>query len=235
MTEKDPVGKAIWDFANTRKPADIIVSSDLCEDDIIPVEVLFRNFEDMPLLEQKAMELCRGKILDVGAGAGPHAKYLDDKGFDVYSIDKSKGAVDYLKSCDLKAENIDFFDFKETGFDTILLLMNGIGISGNLQNLENTLKHAKTLIKPGGQILCDSSDVSFLYDEEDGSFWMDLNAEYYGNFKFQMHYKKCNSEPFDWLFVDYDHLHTAAMECGLTGKRIAESDHHYLAQLTLEA
>lgn len=201
MTEKDPVGKAIWDYANTQKPADIIVSSDLCEDDIIPIEVLFRTFDDMPMLEQEAMKLCKGKILDVGAGAGPHAKYLQDNGFDVFSIDKSKGAVDYLTECDLKARNIDFFDFEEKGFDTILLLMNGIGIAGNLTNLENTLKHAKSLLNPGGQILCDSSDVSFLYDEEDGSFWMDLNAEYYGNFKFQMHYKKINSDPFNWLLL----------------------------------
>lgn len=49
----DPVGKAILDYSKSRKPADIIVHSDLCEDDIIPVEVLFRSYKEMPDLEKK--------------------------------------------------------------------------------------------------------------------------------------------------------------------------------------
>lgn len=233
MSLNDPIGQAISDYNQKRKPADIIVSSDLCDDDIIPVETLFRTYDEMPEIEQKAISLAKGKILDVGAGAGPHSIILKEKGMQVTAIDSSLGAVDFMKSIGLNAIKSDFFNFSDGTFDTILLLMNGIGIAGTLENLGPALLHAKSLLSSGGQILCDSSDVSYLYEDEDGSYWTDLNNAYYGNFKFQLHYKKHNSDPFEWLYVDYESLHKTAALCGFTCKRIIESENHYLAQLTL--
>jgi len=208
MIEKkgDPVGAAILDYIKTRKPDDIIVSSDICEDDVIPVEVLFRNQIEMPDLELMALESCKGKVLDVGAGAGAHSKELIDRGLDVDSIEISDGAVEYMKSIGLNARKINFFDLKDDKYDTILMMMNGIGIAGKLSNLENTLLQAKSLLQPGGKILCDSSDIKYLYEDEDGALWVDLNSEYYGNFRFQMKFKKEKGPWFDWLYVDFDNL-----------------------------
>ena len=234
MATHDPIGLAIQDYLKTKKPADIIVTADLCDDDIIPVEVLFRTFEEMPALEQHAMSLSKGRILDVGAGAGPHSIYLSELGNSVSAIDTSPGAVSYLKSMNIDARCMDILDLKGETYDTILLLMNGIGIAGTMGKLPNFLKHLKTLLSPGGQILCDSSDVAFLYEEEDGSYWMDLNSEYYGNFKFQLHYKKESTEIFDWLYIDYDNLHDIASSVGFKCKRIEIDEHHFLAQLTLQ-
>ncbi|MCE3294428.1 MAG: Methyltransferase type 12 [Crocinitomicaceae bacterium] len=229
----DPIGKAILDYAKFKKPADIIVSSDLCEDDIIPVEVLFRSFDEMPELEKKALSLCRGKVLDVGAGAGSHALYLQDMGMSVDAIDISPGAVEHMKSNGLNAWKENFFDLKsEAKYDTILMLMNGIGIAGKLSNLERTLEHAKSLLKPGGQILCDSSDIKYLYEDEDGSLWIDLNNEYYGNFNFWMTYKKERGTQFDWLYADFDSLFKAAKNVGLKASRVYDKDDNYLAQIT---
>jgi SAM-dependent methyltransferase len=229
----DPIGKAIRDYAQFKKPADIIVSSDLCEDDIIPVEVLFRSYDEMPELEQQALSLCTGKVLDVGAGAGSHALYLQDMGLSVDAIDISPGAVEYMKSNGLNAAQQDFFKL-EPGpqYDTILMLMNGIGIAGKLSNLEPMLEHAKSLLKPGGQILCDSSDIKYLYEDEDGSVWIDLNNEYYGNFRFWMTYKKERGTQFDWLYADFDSLFKAAKNVGLKASRIYDKDDHYLAKIT---
>ena len=112
--------------------------------------------------------------------------------------------------------------------------MNGIGIAGKLSNLETTLEHAKSLLNPGGKILCDSSDIHSLYEDEDGSLWIDLNTEYYGNFRFQMKYKKQKGPWFDWLYVDFDNLFKAAKNVGLKAIRVLEEDDHYLAELTLE-
>jgi uncharacterized UPF0146 family protein len=230
----DPIGQAILDFTKSKKPFDIIVEADLCDDDIIPIETLFRNFNEMPLMEQKAMQLCKGKILDVGACAGPHSRYLSDSGFKVAAIDISPGAVLYLNEIGINAHQADFFNFHpKEQYDTILMLMNGIGMAGTIANLEKTLLKASSLLKPGGQILCDSSDVKFLYEEEDGSFWMDLNTNYYGEFKFKMKYKKIEGPWFDWLYVDYDKLHKAAINCGFKSNKIEEQEHHYLAQLIL--
>lgn len=230
----DPIGAAILDYAATKKPADIIVGSDICEDDIIPVEVLFRTFDEMPEIEKKAIELCKGKVLDAGAGAGVHALELQDRGHEVSAIELSSGAVEYMKRMGLKARQIDFFDLKNEKFDTILMMMNGIGIAGKLSNLERTLNHAKSLLNPGGKILCDSSDIKYLYEDEDGSLWVDLNSEYYGNFRFQMKYKKEKGPWFDWLYVDFDNLFKAAKTVGLKATRVLEEDDHYLAEITLE-
>lgn len=229
----DPIGKAILDYSKTKKPEDIIVSSEICEDDIIPIEVLFRNFEEMPELEKIALGKAKGKVLDVGAGAGVHAQELIENGFDVLAIDHSAGAVEFIKSKGIKAKKIDFFDLKDEKFDTITMLMNGIGIAGKLSNLEKTLLHCKSLLNEGGQILCDSSDIKYLYENEDGSLWVDLNTEYYGNFRFQMKYKGEIGPWFDWLYVDFDNLFQVAKKCGLKASRIFESDDNYLAQITL--
>ncbi|WP_343748681.1 class I SAM-dependent methyltransferase [Fluviicola sp.] len=230
----DPIGFAIQEYAKKRKPEDIIVSSDICEDDIIPLEVLFRKYDEMPPIEQKALSLAKGRVLDVGAGAGIHASYLQDQGLKVDCIDISEGAVDFLKKNGLQAERKNFFSLTDKKYDTILMLMNGIGIAGKLSNLERTLAHAKTLLNPGGKILCDSSDIRYLYEDEDGALWVDLNTEYYGNFRFQMKYKKEKGPWFDWLYVDFDNLFQAAKKVGLKAIRVMEEDDHFLAELTLD-
>ena len=151
----DPMGQAILDFATTKKNQDITVVSDICDDDIIPSAYLFRSFEEMPSLEKIALANCKGKILDVGAGAGIHAKFLKEKGFDVSCIDTSPRAIQHAKSIGLDARQQNFFDLSEGEYDTLLFLMNGIGISRNLANLEQTLIHAKSLLSENGRIICD--------------------------------------------------------------------------------
>lgn len=230
---QDPIGQAILDYHRTKKPFDIVVSSDLCDDDIIPIEVLFRSYNEMPELEQLAIKLCKGQVLDAGAGAGVHAKELIKRGHTVFAIDTSEGAVSYMKDQGISAKQIDFESYNPPAkFDTILLLMNGIGIAQKKSNLLNFLKNAGEKLNKGGQIICDSSDVKYLYEDEDGSYWMDLNSEYYGNFKFQMHYKKMSGPEFNWLYVDYDTLHETATLAGFKCQRVFDLDAHFLAQLT---
>jgi len=228
----DPIGKAITDFSRSKRPDDIIVCSEICEDDIIPIEVLFRNEDEMPELEVLALQNATGKILDVGAGAGTHANYLQNMGKDVTAIDISEGAVAFMQTQGLKSKKVDFFDLKDEKFDTILMLMNGIGVAGTLSNLEKTLEHAKSLLNPGGKILCDSSDIKYLYEDEDGSLWVNLNQEYYGNFRFQMKYKKETGPWFDWLYVDFDSLFNAAKNVGLKAVRLYDKDDNYLAEIS---
>jgi hypothetical protein len=156
-----------------------------------------------------------------------------DRGITVTAIDISPGSVDYMKSMGIDAKLSSFFNYKDGKYDTILMLMNGIGVAGKLSNLKRTLEHAKKLLNKGGAIYCDSSDVKYLYEEEDGSYWMDLISEYYGNFRFQMSLKQAKSAWFDWLYVDYDSLHQVATEVGFTARKIYEEENHFLAELTL--
>jgi SAM-dependent methyltransferase len=233
-TPNDPIGQAILDYTKNKKPFDIVVSSDICDDDIIPIEVLFRSYKDMPDIEKKALKLCKGDVLDVGAGAGIHCQELIKNGLSVHAIDSSKGAVDYLNKFGISSTLSSFDTFtSSTKYDTILMMMNGIGIAGTLSNLENTLIKAKNLLKQGGQLICDSSDIRYLYEDEEGGLWMDLNSDYYGNFHFQMHYKQISGPWFDWLYVDYDNLHKVAAKVGFKSVKVLEQENHFLAQLTL--
>lgn len=228
---KDVIGAAIQDYASTGTYSEIRVHSDLCDEDVIEVPYLFRELSDMPEIEQIALNNCKGHVLDVGAAAGIHSKELIKRGLNVTAIDISTGAVDYLNKQGIEAREQDFLSVNET-YDTILLLMNGIGIAGNLGMLAPFLKHASGCLNPGGRILCDSTDVHYLYEEEDGSLWVDLNSEYEGNFRFQMTYKDTATDWFDWLYVDYDTLKETAHGCGLNTRLLYENDDQFLVELT---
>lgn len=230
---KDPIGKAILDYAFTGKNADIIVKSDICDDDIIPSEYLFRSYDEMPRLEQIALKHCSGKILDVGAAAGVHAEYLIQNGQEVHCIDVSDGSVEYLKSKGISSEVCDFMKYNHSHYDTLLLLMNGIGIAGKLQDLDAFLIHAKQLINPSGKIILDSTDIQYLYENEDGSIWIDLAGSYYGNVQFQMEYQDQQSDWFDWLYVDFDNLAAVSQKCGLNAQMIYREGDSYLAELSI--
>ena len=230
----DPIGKAISDFKNGIRNTNIIVHSDLCEDDEMSVNYLFRSFNNMPPIEKKALTLCRGKILDVGAAAGCHANWLIENNYDILAIDTSQGAVDYLKQNNIPAENINFFKLNNVKFDTILMLMNGIGIAGKMASLEPFLLHAKSLLNHGGQIICDSTDIQYLYEDDDGGQWIDLNSQYYGEMEFQMEYADTKTNWFPWLYIDFDTLKEKCKLIGLKAELILTSENNqFLAKITV--
>lgn len=231
--QNDPIGRAILDFAANDFDENIIVSSDICDDDVIPVSMLFRSYDEMPEIEQLALSLCQGKTLDVGAGAGIHTQFLLQKGFDAEAIDISRGAVAYMKSQGINATCENFFKITKGRYDTLLFLMNGIGITGTLSKLDATLLHAKKLVTAHGKIICDSTDIKYIYEDDTGGMWVDLSSEYYGNFQFQMHYKDHHTDTFDWLYVDFETLKSAAERTGWKADIRYTDDDHYLAELTL--
>jgi len=229
--EKDAIGRAILDFAAYGKAEDIIVASDICEDDVIPVPYLFRDFEAMPDLEKIALNLCEGKVLDIGAGAGSHSKALLEKGIDVHAIDISPGAVVHMQGQKINAREIDFRNISDEKYDTLLLLMNGIGIASRFNALEDFLKHAKNCLTENGKIICDSTDVSYLYEDEEGGVWMDLNSDYFGDFKFKMSYKETETDWFDWLYIDFNKLSETAEKVGFSTELIFEQENQFLVEL----
>nr|WP_317130303.1 class I SAM-dependent methyltransferase [Salegentibacter sp. 24] len=232
---KDIFGKAISAYYHQDDSTDIQVHSPDFDDDIIPVTYLFRDYEEMPPLEQKALQLCSGRVLDVGCGAGSHALYLQkERKLDVMAIDSSPGAVEIAGLRGIsKVKNIDFFNLKDEKFDTILMLMNGSGIIGKLKNLDQFFKKTRELLNPGGKILLDSSDLSYLFDrEEDGGIWIDSEAPYYGELEFKVSYKGESSAYFDWLYIDFQTLKFAAETNNFSCERLKEGTHFdYLAEL----
>ena len=231
----DPFGQAIHDFNLKGKAADLVINSNYTEDEKIPLSYLFRSEKEMPPLELIALKQCRGKILDVGAAAGCHSILLQKKGFNVTALEKSELAAEVLKSRGIqKVICDDIYTFSGQAFDTILLLMNGTGIGETIEGLKKLLLHLKSLLTETGQILIDSSDIKYLFEEEDGSLWIDMaNANYYGEMEYEVTYKNDKSK-FKWLFIDSDTFENIAKEVGLQYKIVAEGEHHdFLAQLKL--
>ena len=231
----DPMGAAIYDFYKTGKADTLVVRSSMFDDDEIPVADLFRTFRDMPRLEQIALEMAQGRILDVGAGSGCHSLELLKMGKEAVAIDISPLSVNVMLERGVPARQVNFYDpaFDER-LDTVLMLMNGTGIIGNLDNIGQFFERLKALLQPEGCVLIDSSDLRYLFEEEDGSIMIDLADEYYGQLDYQMQYKDVVGEPFDWLYLDFNTLAYYAENNGFNAEVVAEGEHYdYLARLTV--
>ncbi len=232
----DPMGAAIRDYHLRGKAARLRVMSSMFDEDEMPVDHLFRTFDNMPHLEQKALNMAYGKVLDIGAGAGCHALALQERGMDVKAIDISPLSCEVMKERGIKdVECVNLFCKQLQGkYDTLLLLMNGTGIAGKLSQLPALLNRLKELLNEEGQILIDSSDLKYIYENEDGSMDIDLNAPYYGEVDYQMQYSEIKGEPFDWLYTDPMLLASVSKQCGLQCQIMEQGEHYdYLAKLTL--
>lgn len=234
---KDLFGKAILDYQTNNSPEDLVTETSISEADEMPVSYLFRTYNEMPELEQKALQLAKGSVLDVGCGAGSHTLALqNERKLDVTAIDISENAV---KACQLRGiENVkvaNILDLDvENKFDTILLLMNGTGIFGTLKETDKYLQKLKSLLKEEGQILIDSSDLIYMYDQdEDGAYCIPAEG-YYGELTFTVQYKGETEDTFPWLYLDYNTLQNAAIANGLKCELVLEGEHFdYLAKLSI--
>lgn len=239
---KDLFGKAILDFQTNNNPEDLITETSISEADEMSVAYLFRDYNEMPKMEQKALQLAKGKVLDVGCGAGSHSLYLqNERNLDVTSIDISANAIEACQLRGLKKAlvqdvmKIDAESLQHDKYDTILLLMNGAGMCGKLKNISKFLVKLKSLLNEGGQILLDSSDIIYMFDEdEDGGKWIPTDVDYYGEVVFDISYKGEKEEPFNWMYIDYNTLQNAAHANGLQCELILEGEHFdYLAKISV--
>lgn len=234
VPQKDPMGRAIADYHSTGKAAKLRVLSSMFYEDEIPVHTLFRTFDAMPPLEQEMMRLAKGRVLDIGAGSGCHSLELMQRGHAVTAIDISELSVQVMQQRNIDARCINLFDetFDEK-FDTLLMAMNGIGIVGRTERMEEFFRCAKRLLNPGGQILLDSSDIRYIFENEDGSLDIDLASGYYGEVDFTMRYKNIKGDTFDWLYIDFDTLCFYANEFGFDCEKCMDGKHYdYLARIT---
>jgi SAM-dependent methyltransferase len=234
--ECDPLGHAIYNYCFQNDNTPVKVQSTVVEDEELPPDYFFRKYNDMPRLEKIAIKRCNGKILDIGAGAGCHSIYLQKAGKDVTALDVSQLCCEVLVKRGIKKViNNDILSLSDERYNTLLLLMNGIGIAEDLNGLKTLLEHLKNLLEPSGSILLDSSDLIYLYKEEDGSILFDINsAKYYGEIEYQIIYNNITGKKFSWLFADYVILAEIAELVGFKSKIIEYGPHYdYLAELTL--
>ncbi len=228
--QKDPLGSMMLDYLNGRQDAFLTVSSNTLDMWEMTGKTMFRNFRTMDRIERKALSLCKGNILDIGAGSGCHSLYLQRKGFQVTALDRSCGCVSVMKKRRVKQVLHDnIFSIKDRTYDTLLMLMNGIGIVGSLDGLNLFFQFVKPLLTPSGQILLDSTDLASLYDPD---ILASCPYDYYGQTEFVMTYKDCVSDPFDWLYVDFPTLCRYARFHGFDcEKLLCDKTEKYLARI----
>ena len=233
---KDLMGRAIWDYFYQENPEDLQTETSISELDDLPVSYLFRNYKEMNALEKKALDLSFGKVLDVGAGAGSHSLYLQNKrNLDVAALDISPKSIEICKARGVKnAVCEDFLKFSNDKFDTILLLMNGTGIFQSLKNLDQYLQKLINLISENGQILIDSTDILYMYDQDDDGGVLVPAIGYYGELDYYIHYKGESELPMKWLYLDFNTLKNAAIANGFKIQKIKQLDDSYLAKLTVK-
>lgn len=233
---KDLMGRAIWDYYYQENPEDLQTETSISELDDLPVSYLFRDYQEMNALEKKALDLSFGKVLDVGSGAGSHSLYLQkERKLEVTALDISSKSIEICKARGVKnAICEDLLQFSEKNFDTVLLLMNGTGIFQSLEHIDQYLQKLKSLVAENGQILMDSTDILYMYDQdEDGGVLVPASG-YYGELDYYLHYKGESEEPMKWLYLDFDTLENAAIANGFKIKKIKQLEDSYLAQLTLK-
>lgn len=227
---RDVYGEALYDYKEKGELTHpLLLHSSYGDIEEMPVEVFYREEDDIPELEYIALSLCDGKVLDVGAGTGVHALYLQEKGFDVTALEISEIACNIMRERGVQhVVNQDFFQLKDQTYDTLLFLMNGIGIAGTLEGFKNLLYHAKTLLTDRGQLLFDSSDISYLYEE----YKIKRPEYYFGEINFQYEYKDQKGEPFKWLYIDQQTLIKTAHELNWVVQVLFEDDNdQYLVRM----
>ena len=233
---KDLMGRAIWDYYYQENSEDLQTETSISELDDLPVSYLFRDYQEMNALEKKALDSSFGKVLDVGSGAGSHSLYLqNERKLEVTALDISPKSIEVCKARGVKnAICEDLLQFSEKNFDTVLLLMNGTGIFQSLEHIDQYLQKLKSLVAENGQILLDSTDILYMYDQdEDGGVLVPATG-YYGELDYYLHYKGESELPMKWLYLDFDTLENAAIANGFKIQKIEQLEDSYLAQLTLK-
>jgi SAM-dependent methyltransferase len=232
-----PYTAAMEAYHRGKQDALLVVYDDF-ERDEVPVSYFFRDPADFPPYEQLALDHCRGRVLDVGAGSGCHSLALQGRGLEVTAIEILPSMVRILRERGVRDARVaTWMDVEAEPFDTVLMMMNGLGLTETLQGLRRFFSEARRLVRHGGQVLADSTDVRAKLDPEAGRTGALERADgrYVGELHFQIEYEGRKGEPFPQLYVDANTLIRYARdqewECEIVGD--PDEYGHYLARLTL--
>ena len=235
-----PLGAALLDYHRGDTRAEIVVASDLWEDEPTPVEAYYRPVDrELPALEREAIALCRGRVLDLGAGAGRHALELQASGHQVVAVDTLAEATEIMRDRGVvDARHGDLGTVTGERFDTVLMLMHGLGVVGDLHGLGCLFEELPGYLNPGGRLVCDSADLADVLREESPELLGELSSPklYLGEVEFSLRYGSLEGLPYPWLFVDPKTLEIIAQAAGFDMAIAGNGERgSYVAVLTIAA
>ncbi|MBT8479844.1 MAG: methyltransferase domain-containing protein [Gemmatimonadetes bacterium] len=215
----EPHARALLAFAAGQADAQLLVVDDLGDSDVLPAQWFFRGVEAFPALERLALDLCEGRVLDLGAGAGCHSLVLQERGHPVCAVEILPELVDLLRRRGIRdARGGSVFQPPAGRWDTLLMLMNGWGLPETLAGLERFLGEADRLVTPGGRIIADSTDMRRFaagWRSEAGTrLALREDGRYVGEIQFQLEFAGGRGAPFSQLYVDPDTLSAVAERAG---------------------
>ena len=220
-------GKALWDYHLENQNHPLILHTSFGEPETVPIEIFFRDQDTFSDLEIFACELCQGEILDVGAGTGSHSLWLQQADHRVTALEKSVGACQVMEARGVsRIVEKDLFLYSQSGFHTALMLMNGLGLAGTIDNLPKLLKQVFSWLEPDGQIIADSSDIAYLYDHNPP-----VESGYYGELEYSYEYLEKQDPWFPWLFIDFERLKYHVQSLGYQIQLLFEEEDQYLVRI----
>jgi SAM-dependent methyltransferase len=199
------------------------------------ITLYFSGFKDWPLIERKAIRLARGRVLDIGCGAGRHCLYLQEKGLDVTGIDNSPLAIEVCKQRGVKDAILLSIGDIHPGlgvFDTVLMFGSNFGLFGSFKGARRTLKKLDRITSKHAKILAMTNDL-YRTEDPDHLSYHEYNRNHGrmgGQLKLKVRYRKYSTPWFDYLLVSKAEMEDILDGTGWKAARYIDSeDSHYVA------
>lgn len=233
-TPHAPYEQALRDYVAGDLNATLTIHSDLGEHDDLPVNIFFRESPDLFAFEGPALEACRGRVVDLGAGVGAHSLILQHHDIDVTAVEVLPAAVEIMRARGVHdVVHASFHDYEGGPFDTVLMMMNGLGPTETLAGLDSFLGRVPRLMAPGGQILVDGGQASLTVPPAQGTYpdWPPRTGDYVGEAWIRLEYQGRIAPPFRELYVDLDTLRRRAELAGYQCSVLYEEPTSYTMRL----
>jgi SAM-dependent methyltransferase len=210
----DAYGQQLWGYFKTGEPGNEIIERDdgLISRGQYGGKLYFSEYKDWQKIEKEALKYVRGRVLDIGCGAGRHSLYLQGKGFDVTGIDNSPLAIKISRQRGLKKARVigieEVGKFKPDSFDTVIMMGNNFGLFGSFRLAQTLLKKLHRLTSPNALIIAMTRDPYTTTDPAHSAYHK-LNRKrgrMPGQLRIRVRYKTVIGNWFDYLLVSKDEL-----------------------------
>ena len=236
---EDAYGQLIFDYLETGEGIEIVERDDGFIDagGYNLAEYYFFPFRRWPKTERMAMRLARGRVLDIGSGAGRVALYLEERGHDVVGIDVSPLAVEVARrrgAKDVREVPVTQVSRRLGRFDTIVMFGNNFGLMGNKRRAPWLLRRFRSITNEGARILAESVDP-YKTDSQEHRAYHRRNrrrGRMGGQLRIRIRYRHYRTPWFDYLLASPEEMAKLARGTGweLT-EVIDEGEHVYVGVL----
>lgn len=237
--KRDAYGQEIWAFFQGKKSFEVVERDDGFVDVSGGAPAYFAEFKDWPKIQKQAIKYAKGKVLDLGAGAGRVSLYLQKRGFDVVAIDKSPLAIKVCKIRGVKHAKVlpieKISTFKTSTFDTILMFGNNFGLFGSFKKAKTLLKKFHKITSPNALIIAESVDP---YKTEDPVHLQYLKfnkkrGRMPGQLRIRIRFRNYVGDWFDYLLVSKQEMKEILKDTGWKVKKFI-GDYNYFAIIEKE-